>query len=501
MTQVRAHLQDAALADLRTAFVAVKAPLVAREEADFVIEGNVRRMDASYRLSFELRRRHNDEVIWTQQIDEPAASMEFAKAPSIATKATRQLGHLRRVDAAGLETKAARDEFLAALSEESRGDVNWRAYHQRMERVLAFEPANPYVLMESANAAYVVSGGPSKSAKDAQRSAHERISRFLELSPDATFMLAVLNNAMDLDYQSALQNLDHEIYMNGPSGSVEGVMGTTYLNMGLLDEALIHVNNALSYGAFEPFNVLIQLAAIHMSAGRFEAALEAFDRAAAATVPGYFRVLALVGGVEMTFRTDQRDESKRRLEDAWKSFGARYRHYFPYALALNGRRAEAQQILDEAEARFDDGAVPDLNEYYVVFRGHHMLGNKAETFVWLMRFIEYGKPFFGTIGQLKKAPIFDDLRGDSRFDDALARLAEIESRGSPVQSVATRCYHGPNARAPQLVSCARLAEWTSLLAVPGLVGVRGFERVAPQRRPGPEVPLAWSDYRLKSWSE
>lgn len=119
-------------------------------------------------------------------------------------------------------------------------------------------------------------------------------------------------------------------------------------------------------------------------------------------------------------------DCRRRLRSS-SSSGSRYRGLRTQQSALathhglyyHGDLAEARNTLTDA---------------WACFLAHFYLGENEQAFKWLMRVIEEREtPFFP---MLRHSPIFDNIRNDSQFVAAMARLAEIEAQGTPLKSVA-----------------------------------------------------------------
>jgi len=87
--------------------------------------------------------------------------------------------------------------------------------------------------------------------------------------------------------------------------------------------------------------------------------------------------------------------------------------YFGYGYALEGRRAEAQKVLDQLKERSNQRYVSAATRARI-YAG---LGEKDQTFQWLERSYEER-----SIGSIEVDPIYDPLRSDPRFADLLRRM-------------------------------------------------------------------------------
>jgi eukaryotic-like serine/threonine-protein kinase len=119
------------------------------------------------------------------------------------------------------------------------------------------------------------------------------------------------------------------------------------------------------------------------------------------------------------------DLKQRRTEEAIAEFqktvelsgsASRYQGDLGYCYAVTGRRAEAQAILKELEAKYARREA--VGQYLAdVYAG---LGDRDQAFAWLEKDFERGSgirlPF------IKWWFTFDDLRGDPRYADLLRRM-------------------------------------------------------------------------------
>jgi lipopolysaccharide biosynthesis regulator YciM len=86
-----------------------------------------------------------------------------------------------------------------------------------------------------------------------------------------------------------------------------------------------------------------------------------------------------------------------------------------HAYARNGNREEARNIL----ARLQTLSKTRYVSPYVIALVHLGLEDKEKAFVWLQKAVTERSP---TLTNLKVDPVFDDLRGDPRFDSLLRQI-------------------------------------------------------------------------------
>jgi tetratricopeptide (TPR) repeat protein len=84
-----------------------------------------------------------------------------------------------------------------------------------------------------------------------------------------------------------------------------------------------------------------------------------------------------------------------------------------YAYALEGRKDEAQRVLDQLNERSKQKYVSAVSRA-IIYAG---LGEKDKAFEWLEKAYEER-----SIGAVKVNPIYDPLHSDPRFADLLRRM-------------------------------------------------------------------------------
>jgi tetratricopeptide (TPR) repeat protein len=126
-------------------------------------------------------------------------------------------------------------------------------------------------------------------------------------------------------------------------------------------------------------------------------------------------------------REEEGVEALRRAAELSGS-GERTSPDLAWAYARTGRRAEAEAILAELVARAGFDFVPPLDIALV----HAGLGRRDEAFRWIESALEIRDP--GLV-YLATAPAFAPLRGDARYQHALARIGLSGARPEPAERV------------------------------------------------------------------
>ena len=404
--------------------------------ARFIGQGNLRRAGNQIRASVQLSRT-DGEVLWSESFDEPLANAtpgRFTHALFVARSIEAVVRAAHRADRLPTRSERARRHFFHGFRETQRfasgkGDLSLAVNHY--ERALAHDPELSDALEQLAFL-YATRGASQIRADEALARAHRVLPRLLQLDPDATLSLAFVNHNLDLDYASALVNLDHA-RCHGFVGiaTVELHKALILMKQGRFDEAIERMQAALRTGLGPgELTAQINLADLYWASGRFADALACADRALQSASPNWFE--GPVHRIRINHFLGRLDEAKRELDETWARFGATHRAFFPSTLAALGQAELARTILRENDAAWRAGRL-HLCSYS--FGGHYHLGEYDQAFVWLDRAVENREwwmfPFF------RSSLFYEGLRDDPRFARAMRRLAEIEATGSPTKSVAT----------------------------------------------------------------
>ena len=244
--------------------------------------------------------------------------------------------------------------------------------------------------------------------------------------------MAFVNHSLDLDYASALANIEHA-HEHGFANIARWSSTKRHrtLQAGLVRRChRPHAGRDPLGTRLGRSNAHYLLADLFWVTGRFDEALASVDRGLQSAVPYWLRGRTL--RIRIAHFMGKIEEAKRDLDEPWARFGKSDRFSFPSVLASLGQPDLARTILRENDVAWREGRL-HLCSYS--FGGHYHLGEFDEAFVWLDRAIENREwwmfPFF------RSTVFYADIRGDPRFQRAMRRLEEIEAMGSPTRSVAT----------------------------------------------------------------
>jgi tetratricopeptide (TPR) repeat protein len=377
------------------------------------------------------------ELLWSESFDEPidsATSGRFARAPFVARTIEALVRSAHLADRLRTRSEPARRHFFLGLREVDAygygvGDSVVAASH--FERALAHDPEMRHALEQLAYA-YALRLDEAIRADEALARAHVVLPRLLQVDPNATLSLSFVNQNLDLDYTSALANIDHaRRHGFGDVATVEFYKGLVRLKQGHFEEAVERLQAAVGAGlGSREAHAHYFLVDAHWALGRFEAALASVDRALRTASPDWFRGRMI--RIRIAQFMGKTDEAQSDLGALWSDFGETHRASFPSVFAPLGQPELAREILRENDAAWRDGRL-HLCSYS--FGAHCFLGEFDQAFVWLDRAIENRE--WWMLPFLRSEIFYGNVRSDSRFHRAMARLAEIEATPSPTKSVAT----------------------------------------------------------------
>jgi tetratricopeptide (TPR) repeat protein len=388
-------------------------------------------------VSVQLLRTDGGDVLWSESFNEPSPSAtegRFARAPYAARMIEAIVRSAHRADTAPTRSDEARRNYFHGLRELDalawdKGD--WIVAADYFERAIDLDPALKGALLQLTYAYGTRLGNQIRAAQALER-VHHVLPRLLRIDPNATLSLAFVNHNLDLDYASAIANIEHA-HKHGFANvaQMEFHKARVRDKQGWQDEAVGRMKAAIraGLGSFEA-NGHYELASILAAAGRYDEALAAVDRSFQSADPQWSRGQIL--RIRIGHYMGEREQAKRDLEHAWALFGEKERSTFPGVLAPLGQPDLARAILHENDLAWQAGRF-HLCSYS--FGGHYYLGEFDQAFVWLDRAIENREGWM--LPFLRSKLFYADIRDDPRFQRAMRRLAEIEAMGSPTRSIAT----------------------------------------------------------------
>lgn len=393
---------------------------VARElRVDAVIEGSIAAEGDRLRMTAQLIQTATDRHLWAETYDR-----QFTSLPVLQEEIAQAVAHEIKIDLAQPGKRAvpisrgASDAYLRAryyldqrTSQEIAKAVIW--YQRAIEEDPAY--ARPYAgLADCYNQLGTVMIG-GRSPAESRRLAIATARRALEIDPELAEAHAALaySELYDWNWDAARLGFERAIRLNPNYAPAHLWLGHYYAARGQFDRALDEVRLAADLDPLSPI-IQTQVAWILKFARRYPEAVRQF-RNVLADNPDYQWGLWQFGSALMYVR--EYGEAIGTLEKL-----AALSHRSPSSLealsqayAMAGRRAEAQNLLAELEARSREQYVPP----HVFVHPYVALGKADRAFEWLEKSYQERS---NSILWLGVDAGLDPLRSDPRFDNLLRRV-------------------------------------------------------------------------------
>ena len=381
-----------------------------------LVKGSVRRANENIRVTLQLVRVTDDQVLWTQTFENSLADV-FAIQDEIAAKVAASLqstlyrAALQQRAAARTENMAAYDAYLMALHFKS---VDWSATLEHAQNAARLDPdfVSAHTLIARA---YMTRVGGTLPGTRAYPAAGAAVETALALDPNYAPALIVQAHIerQNRDYVSAeaLFRRAKAINPNQSSGDLANLLQM----LGRLDEALEEYRRSI---ALDPFGSGFYTDAL-CADGSFEQAITITEGMVSLRQDRAKRFGMAQLAVWHAFLGNTEDAGywvDRSLSSQGSSAPI-FSGYIAYALARLGRTTEAQEIIDKLESRATRQYVSPV----ALFWAYLGKGDLDRTFTWLDRAVAENVYLITMI--MRTSKLLDELRDDPRFDAALDRLS------------------------------------------------------------------------------
>jgi serine/threonine protein kinase/tetratricopeptide (TPR) repeat protein len=387
----------------------------------YVLEGRVRRVGERIRVTVQLLDVRAGSTVWAGQFDESASDvlqLEDSISNHVAEALIPQLtgGERLRLAKRGTDNADAYQEYL-------RGRYHWNTFTEEgfakalvhYSRAVALDP--DYALAYAGIADYYNWLGVYTVLPFAETSAAAKEAALKAVALDDSLAegYAALGFATlmhDYDWDATERHLRRAIDLN-PSYATGRVWYSYLLGMeGRFDEALAQVRRAIDLDPHTPI-VRQTMSWAYFYSRRYDEAVAA-ARQFSSREPNYG--LGLIFLSLVMFHTGQHEEALRAVTRAIELLGRT-----PYTLcwlatahAAAGRREQALAVLNEVREMQSGRYVAP----YLLAMVHMRLGDEGSALAELERALLIRD---GRLAWLGVDPIFDDLRGLTRFEDLLRR--------------------------------------------------------------------------------
>jgi TolB-like protein/DNA-binding winged helix-turn-helix (wHTH) protein/Tfp pilus assembly protein PilF len=404
----------------------VKKPLpeIARDlQVDAIVEGAVLRSGQKVRITAQLIQARTDRHLWAQTYERDIRDL-ISLQDEVAREIARQIGtQLTSMEQARLS--APRPVDPKAYEDYLQGRYFWNKREQEgyKEAIAHFEQAihaDPNYAQGYAGLAdtYALLGSwpnATMARKEAMPKAKALALKALELDDtlaEAHTSLAFVEMHYEWNFSAAEKEFQRAIELNPSYATAHEWYAFDLVAMRRLDDALAEIRRAQQV---DPLSLIINtdLGEILNYAGQPDAAVEQCEKVLALN-PSFFHAHGILASTYLGKKMYLKAVAELR-KAAQGPANPWFVGELAYALALSGRRTEAQQLLHDLTR-------PSQKHYGVALDMalvHAGLGDKKQAFWWLEKAYQERS---GAMILLNVAPVFDRLRSDSRFVDLVRRV-------------------------------------------------------------------------------
>jgi TolB-like protein/Flp pilus assembly protein TadD/tRNA A-37 threonylcarbamoyl transferase component Bud32 len=402
---------------------------------DYVVDGNIQRVDERIRVTIQLLSINENSSRWAKKFDEhftDVLELEDSISERVAKSLLPQLTgeEEKQLSKRGTNNSEAYEAYL-------RGRFNWNLHTEAgfaraigfYNRAIELDPN--YALAYTAIAEYYIFLGihcvipfaeGSKAASDAAETA-------IRLDPtlaEAHAVRGFVAISYDFDWETAEKYLLRAIALNPNSLAAHGWYNTILLHSGRFDEAMREIDRVLELDPDSLLGSHFRAWAFYHSR-RFDESIAAHRRILK-TEPNYAWGLQTYSWVLR--RVGRFDEAVAQARRAVELTGENpfYLMALSSAYAEAGNRAEAEEIL----ARLDEISKTRFVSEYMLALVYCALNDKERAFENLEKAFASKDGWIVWIGV---EPQFDLLRGDERFNKLMRRTNHVLAPQTAIEAL------------------------------------------------------------------
>jgi TolB-like protein/Tfp pilus assembly protein PilF/predicted Ser/Thr protein kinase len=390
-----------------------------------VFKGRVMKRGDTLEISAELVDARDNSHIWGQQYSRKSSDI-FALQGELAKEMTSML----RMRLTGEDEKRMTKSYTTspeAYQDYLKGHYWWNktteeGYNKGIEYFQqAIEKDPTYALAYSGLAdcytgLAVYGFVPSKEAFPRAKKAAQKALELDDTLAEAHASLAYVEAIYGWDWSGAEREIQRAIELNPSSANAHRLYGQVLRNTGRLEEAIAEGKRARE---LDPLSLVINrsLGTEFYVARQYDQAIDLL-RKAVELDPVYVPAHGTLGMayVGKSMYKEGVAEFEKALVIAPGSTGSLVR--LGYAYAIDGKKAEAQRVLDRLNEISKQKYVP-AGYRAMIYIG---LGEKDKAFEWLEKSYEERYAIAEGVADIKVDPVFDPLRSDPRFADLLRRM-------------------------------------------------------------------------------
>jgi TolB-like protein/Flp pilus assembly protein TadD len=386
-----------------------------------ILEGSVQRVADQVRVNVQLINALTDEHLWADTYDRKltdifAVESEIAQAVAQALQATLTGSEKSSIAKKPTENQEAYELYLKGrFFWNKRTGVDLRKAIEYFQQAIAKDPnyalayaglADSYLLLPN------YGGAPTADVVPPARAAVTKALDLDDSLAEAHASLGLLDT-LDLRLERAITHFERAIQLKPNYATAHHWLGLGHLSLGHFDQAIAEGKRA---SELDPLSVIINadLAWTYASAHRLDEA-EAQARRTLEIDPRFFLAHYYLGGVRQA--KGQLPEAISEFQQAFDLNGDSYSlAALGQAYARAGNKAEAQKIL----ARLNEEAKSRHVAPYAWALLYLGLGDKNRALDELET--AYQRSDTNYLFVLKVDPLFDDLRGQPRFEALVQKI-------------------------------------------------------------------------------
>jgi adenylate cyclase len=416
-------------------------PAVARElGVGYVLEGSVRRVGNSIRVTAQLIRGEDGFHVWSKSYDQPLAddlALQTRLARNIAHLATAELffdlwepwALAGNAGFAGVAPAAVR-QFIEAEYQYRQirlgegGD--WALYEKLLRKAVEADPG--FAVGHTVLAfVYMKRVGGQLPLREARAAAHAAIEKANTLAPGEPLTLwqsGEIQMNLDLDYAQAQATFEQVLEWNPNRIWMHYNLAAIAVREGRTREALQRLRTAAALDAgYEQAAFLNSYAWLLNVLGHYEQSLRISAEGLGLAFGGEERATNLRNQAHALIGLGRLDEAGPHVAESWDLIGHLIPEPHAYLWARIGEPERARRILDEACGESVDR--------HALALGHLALGDVDAAFAAIEAGIEDHDPLL--VESLRAAEWWSGIRGDPRYRKVIELLEREETHTAATQ--------------------------------------------------------------------
>ena len=395
---------------------------IARDlQVDYILEGSVRRVGDTVRVTAQLIQASDQTQIWVDSYDREyldVLDLQSEVARAIAEKIkialtpqeAARLETIRSVDPEAHEAYLKGRYYLAKVTEE--GFLKGKEY---VERAIEMDPSHALAQAALASSYHELGFWGPLLRSEAYPKAKAAALKALEIDDtlgEAHTVLGMVAFEYEWDWLEAGREVKRGIELSPGDANAHHQYAIYLVHMGRFEEATVQIQQAL---LLDPLSRAINsdVAYVLYFEGKYDAAIEQY-RKTLELEPTFVMTRGELGLVYAHKGMFEEAIAEVQQAVALSDSGTNIA-YLGYVYGLSGKTVEAMKLLDQLKEMSNlRGGVP--SQIAVIYG---VLGDKDQAFEWLEKAFETRDSW---LVSLKVYPWFDEIRSDPRFQDLVRRM-------------------------------------------------------------------------------